>query len=85
MVTELTNIEEQLASMKATLDKLLKESAEKDGQIKHQSRHIAKLTKKLEKRPIEASNKCSDAENSDDESNHMKNQKMSANQRRITP
>ena len=41
MVTEATNIEEQLASMKATMDRLLKESAEKDSQIKRQSRQIA--------------------------------------------
>jgi len=59
--------------MKATLDKLLKESVEKDAQIKHQSRQIAKLTKKLEKRPIKASNKCSDAEDPDDESNEKSN------------
>jgi len=35
MVTEAANIEEQLASMKATLDRFSKESAEKDAQIKH--------------------------------------------------
>jgi len=52
MVIELTGIEEQLASMKATLDRLLKESAEKNAQIKRQSRQIVNLTKKLEKRPI---------------------------------
>ena len=56
--------------MKATLDRLLKESAEKDAQIKHQNKQIANLTKKLEKRPIEASNKCSDAKDSDDEYKH---------------
>ena len=70
MVTELTNIEEQLASMKATLDKLLKESVEKDAQIKLQNEQIADLTKKLKKQPIEASNKCADAEDSDDESHY---------------
>jgi len=37
MVTEVTNIEEQLESMKTTMDKLLKESAEKDAQIKRQT------------------------------------------------
>ena len=49
MVTEVTNIEEQLASMKATMDKLLKEGAQKDAQIKCQNEQIAYLTKKLEK------------------------------------
>jgi len=34
MVTEATNVEEQLASMKTTLDRLSKESVEKDTQIK---------------------------------------------------
>jgi len=34
MVTMTTNLEKQLASMKATLDRLSKESAEKDTQIK---------------------------------------------------
>jgi len=34
MVTEAANVEEQLASMKATLDKFSGESAEKDAQIK---------------------------------------------------
>jgi len=68
MVIEVTNIEEQLASMKATPDKLLKESVEKDAQIKRQNKQIADLTKKLEKRPIETSNKCSDVEDSDHES-----------------
>jgi len=37
MVTEAANIEEQLAKMKATLDRLSKESAEKDAQIKRQN------------------------------------------------
>ena len=70
MVTEVTSIEEQLASMKVTLDRLLKESVEKDAQIKRQSRQIANLTKKLEKQPIQASNKCLDAEDFDKKSNH---------------
>jgi len=37
IVTEAATIEEQLASMKATLDRLSKESAKKDAQIKHQN------------------------------------------------
>jgi len=67
MITEAANIEEQLVSMKAILNKLLQESAERDAQIKRQNKQITDLTKKLEKRPIETSNKCSDAEDSDDE------------------
>jgi len=34
MVTEAANFEEQIASMKAMLDRLSKESAEKEAQIK---------------------------------------------------
>ena len=64
------NLKEQLASMKAMMERLCKESAQKDAQIKRQNKRIADLTKKLEKRPIEASNKCSSAEESDAESNH---------------
>jgi len=37
MVREDANIEVQLASIKATLDSLSKESAEKDAQIKRQN------------------------------------------------
>jgi len=64
------NLEEQLASMKAMMKRHCKESAQKDAQIKRQNKRIANLTKELEKRPIEASNKCSSAEESDKESNH---------------
>jgi len=70
MVIEVANIEEQLGSMKATLDRLLKESVENDAQIKHQNQEIADFTEKLEKQLIEASNKCSDTEDSHEESNH---------------
>jgi len=37
LVREVTNIEEQLESMKATLDRLSRESPEKDAQIKRQN------------------------------------------------
>jgi len=70
MMTGDANLEEQLASMKATLDRLSKESAEKDTQIKRQNDQIAKLTKRLEKKFSEASNKGSGAEDSDKESHH---------------
>ena len=70
MMTGAANLEEQLASMKAILDRLSKESAEKDAQIKRQNDQIAELTKKLEKKFSEASNKGSGAEDSDKESHH---------------
>ena len=41
MVMEATNVEEQLADMKATLERLAKENLEKDAQIKRQSEQIA--------------------------------------------
>jgi len=69
MVTEAANFEEQLASMKATLDRLSKESAEKDAQMKRQSKQIVELTKKLEKKSSEASNKHPSYEDSDKKSN----------------
>ena len=72
MVTETVNLEEQLADMKATLDRLSKENAKKDAQIKRQSKQIADLTKKLGKRTSKAFNKCSSSEDSDKESNHSK-------------
>ena len=68
MMTGATNLKEQLASMMATLDRLSKESAETDAQIKRQNDQIAELTKRLEKKLSEASNKGSSAENSDQES-----------------
>jgi len=69
IVTEAASVEEQLASMKATLDRLFRESAEKDTQIKHQNEQIAELMKRLEKKSSEASNKDSDEEDSVKESN----------------
>ena len=69
MVTEATNVEKQLANMKATLERLAKESLEKDTQVKRQSEQIATLMKKLEKRLFESSSKGSDGEESDKESN----------------
>ena len=69
MVTEATNVEEQLANMKATLERLAKESLEKDAQIQRQSEHIATLMKKLEKRVFESSSNGLDGEESDKESN----------------
>jgi len=44
------NLEEQLTSMKAMLERLSKENAEKDAKIKHQNKRITDLTKKLQNR-----------------------------------
>jgi len=49
MVIEVMHEEEQLAIMQTTLERLAKESLEKDAQIKRQSAQIASLMKKLEK------------------------------------
>jgi len=57
MMIEAVNFEEKLASMKAKLERLSKESAEKDAHIKRQEQHITKLLKKLEKGPYMSSNK----------------------------
>ena len=70
MVTEVTSIEEQLASMKATLERLAKESLEKDAQIKHQSEQIANMMKNMEKQLSEFSNKALDGEESNKELNY---------------
>ena len=64
------NLEEQLASMKVTLERLCKENAEKDSKIKHQNERITNLTKKLEKRPLKACNKGLQSKESDKELNH---------------
>ena len=54
MMTKAANFKEQLVSMKATLDRLSKESVEKDAQIKLQNDQIVELMKKLEKKSSEA-------------------------------
>ena len=72
MMTEAVNFEEQLASMKATLDLLSKESAEKNTQIKSQNEQIVELRKKLKRISSEASNKDLSDEDSDKESNRNK-------------
>ena len=64
------NLEEQLASMNPTLERLCKENAEKDAKLKHQNERIANLTKKLEKQAFGACNKGSQSKESDKESNH---------------
>ena len=84
VVIEVINIEQRLISMKATLDWLLKESAEKNAQAKHKNKQIANPTKKLKKQPIKASNKYSGVEDSNKVSNHNEQSDITK-QRRITP
>jgi len=43
------NVEEQLASMKAMLERLRKKNAENHAKMKHQNERIGNLTKKLKK------------------------------------
>jgi len=67
-----TNIEEQLANTKATLERLTKESLEKDAQIKRQSEQIGTLMKKLKKQLFKSSTKGLEGEESDKESKRSK-------------
>jgi len=53
--------------MKATLDRISRESAKKDAQIKRQNEQITELMKRLEKKSFESSNKDLDEEDSDKE------------------
>jgi len=71
MMIEAINLKRELASMKVMLKKLSKENAKKDAKIKHQN-GVSYLTKKLEKRSLEASNKGLQSKESDEESNHSK-------------
>jgi len=45
------NLEEEMAAMNSMLERLVKETEEKELRIKLQEEKIARLTKKLEKRP----------------------------------
>ena len=51
------NFEGEFTSIKATLERLSKESAEKDTRIKCQEEHIAKLLKKLDEGSCASSNR----------------------------
>jgi len=63
------NLEEEFASMKATLKRLSKESAEKDARIKRQEEHITKLLKKLDKGFRTSSNRGASSDEDKKESN----------------
>ena len=49
MMVGAANFEEEFTNMKVMLERLSKESVEKDVRIKRQEEHIAKLLKKLDK------------------------------------
>ena len=57
MMIGAVNFEEEFANMKATLERLSKESAEKDARIQRQEEHISKLLKKLDKGSRASSNR----------------------------
>jgi len=57
MMIGAVNFEEEFASIKATPERVSKESAEKDTRIKHQEEHIPKLLKKLDKGSRTSSNR----------------------------
>jgi len=59
-----TNLEEEMANMKLILEKLTRESEEKEAHIKLQEEEIAKLTKKLEKWSAQSSTKDSESKDS---------------------
>jgi len=69
MMIEAVNFEEEFTSVKATLERLSKESAEKDERIKCQEGHIAKLLKKLDKGPRPSSNRGASSDEDEKGSN----------------
>ena len=72
MVTKVINLEEELINMKATLERLSKESKEKDTQIKHRNKQTVDLKKKLENGHVNRQTKAQTSEDSNKESNHSK-------------
>ena len=64
MMTGTTILEEEMANMKAILEKITRYNEEKEAHIKLQEEKIAKLTRKLEKRPTQSSTKDSEIEDS---------------------
>jgi len=71
--------------MKATLDRLSKESAKQDAQIKRQNDQIVGLAMRLEKKFSKTSNKGSSPEDSNKESYTARNLTTTAKQRRTAP
>jgi len=69
MMIGVVNFEEKFASIKATLERLSKESAEKDAHFKRQEEHIAKLLKKLDKGLRASSNRGTSSDEEEKGSN----------------
>ena len=64
-------MEEEVANMKAILEKLTRDNEEKEARIKLQEEKIAKLIRKLEKRPTQSFTKDSESEDSEKMSIHI--------------
>jgi len=56
-----SSLEEEMAAMKAMLERLVKGSGEKEARIKSQEEKITRLTRKLEKRPARSLAKSSES------------------------
>ena len=79
------SLEEEMAAMKAMMEKIIKESEKKEACIKLQEETIVRLTKKLEKQPTWSLTKSSQSEEertsaqcetSDEEGNSKKGDKL---------
>jgi len=75
MMVGAVNLEEEFVTMKATLERLSKESAEKDTCIKRQEEHITKLLKKLDKGPHASSNRGASSDEDENGSNRSETSK----------
>ena len=62
MAIGVNNFEEEMASINAMLKRLIKESQEREACIKLQEEKIARLTRKLERRPVQSLAKSSESE-----------------------
>ena len=56
------NLKDEMAAMKAMLERLVKENEEKEAHIKSQEEKIARVTRKLEKQPARSRAKSSESE-----------------------
>jgi len=54
MTISVNNLEEEMAAMKAMLERLVKENEEKKARIKLHEEKIVRLTRKLEKQPTQS-------------------------------
>ena len=71
MMIGVANLEEEFVSMKTALERLSKESVEKDARIKRQEEHIAKLLKKLDELSHASSNKGTSNDEDEKRSNRI--------------